>query len=276
MADRDIFDAELQPDAGPQPDAQSTGDLSATEQGKSGGDSATKFMDARGNAGLAGATFDTEDSGARARQRRFGRTPARARPPPREKDPSIPDGDGAWAAFRAKTRVFTAAIVKPDNMPKLQMVFVGLQLMMYIVWVLMWLGWVTNHPLYTMQAVCFVYVFLFIEQFRRMASYRRMCRRVTFSGKGQELDFYNTALAQLKFHGQMVLFPMIIMIFDTLLFTFSFIEGCSFYNVRSPPAEFKSNLTLYNSVTQVGSRGCTDDRALNYHPTATGPFHTPL
>lgn len=106
-----------------------------------------------------------------------------------------------------------------------------------------------------------------------MLLYPKMCTRLTFS-KGEELEFYSRALGQLKFHGQMVLIPMLIIIFDTLLFTYSFIEGCNYYNVRSPPAHFRANLTLYNSATHTSSRGCADDRALNYNPAATGLRHT--
>ena len=215
----------------------------------------------------AAATFDVEGSGkSTAAERREAKNAQRKARAEKVAGAAV-SGAGTIKAVKELLFGWIERQTMADKLPQLQFVFVGMQIFMYIVWVVMWQGWVTNQILPTMQAICFAYVFVFVDQIMKWPNYKKKCTRIKFE-KGSEIEFYNSAFSQLKFHGLMVMQPLVIMVVDTLLFTYSFIEGCNYYNVRVPPEDFVTNLTAYAAVG--GSRrGCTDSRALNFNPDAT-------
>ena len=212
------------------------------------------------NSSDAGAVFDKEEEtmvdeegGVAVFDMEGGGSSPRAKP--RRKAPG--GGGGAKALF--------ARVTDGPSLHKLAMVFLGLQGLVFCIWAAMWQGLLTGEPLPAMQPVVGLYALALITQGAKLHKYKKRTRKLTFS-KETEFDFYNQALAQMKFHGMMVLQPLALMVAIALAFTFSFIEGCSYYNVRAPPVEVRANLSAYTTAMRGSIVGCSDDRALNYNP----------
>ena len=103
-----------------------------------------------------------------------------------------------------------------------------------------------------MQVVIFCYLFIFAELFRRLVIFRNRCQRLKFE-KGVEYEFYSSALAQLKFHGAMVLIPLVLLVLSALTFTYTMMQWLNYYNVRTPSFIFRNyTQSLLRSPQKLG------------------------
>eukprot|EP01043_Picozoa_sp_COSAG02_P026609 COSAG02_NODE_1538_length_12042_cov_323.842083_4_plen_619_part_00 len=150
--------------------------------------------------------------------------------------------------------------------------FLVLQVLMYLVWFVMYSGLVIPIGGGLMQVVIFCYLFIFVELFRRLLVFQTRCARIKFQ-KGVEYEFYSSALSQLKFHGAMVLIPLVLLVLSALTFTYTIMQWLNYYNVRTPSGTFRnytqSLLMSQGSEMFTGGSGCSDERALNYDPRIT-------
>ena len=147
-----------------------------------------------------------------------------------------------------------------------------LQGLLYVVWLLMYSGMLIPVGQGLTQVVIFCYLFVWAELLRRLTVFKKRCERIKFE-KGVEYEFYSSALAQLKFHGWMVLLPLGLLVLSSLIFTYTIMQGLNYYNVRIPSDTFR-NHTQYMLLNQgpgmfTGGSGCADERALNYDSRIT-------
>ena len=170
--------------------------------------------------------------------------------------------DAAWSSLTGKA-----------NLLRNYKIFVAAQGLMYFIWLLMYSGLVIPVGQGLMQIMCFLFMFIFIELFRRMVVFKKRCAKIRFE-KGVEYEFYSSALSQLKFHGIMVVLPLVLLVVSSLTFTYTMMQGLNYYNVRTPSFTFRNHTTsmLLSEGTGTfftGGSGCSDERALNFDPRIT-------
>ena len=150
--------------------------------------------------------------------------------------------------------------------------FMFVQGLMYVVWFLMYSGLVIPVGAGANQVVLFCYLFVGADLVRRLLMFQKRCERIQFK-KGVEYEFYSNALGQLKFHGAMVLVPLILLVLSALTFTYTMVQGLNYYNVRTPSFAFRNHtqsMLLAQGVGMfTGGSGCSDQRALNYDSRIT-------